>query len=183
MPPRRRPRRQGRPKKYITELTRIARDEMLRMEERQRAFRLTQQIEEGEIYRNHQATAIEYVCVTCEASRSLETDPFHCNKCGVCREHRDESFHCNKCGTCMNKALKDTHGCRKSSGHDKCRVCFEDTFSGCIVLPCSHKLHALCVRQLNSNGTDKCLVCRARFDVRLGDTQLSCNMPNVIVCQ
>ena len=176
-------RRKGRPKEYITEFTRIARDEMLRMEEGLRAFHLTQPIEgEGEC-RNHQATVIEYICVTCEVSCSLDTDPFHCNKCGVCREHRSESFHCDKCGMCMNKALKDIHGCRKSSEHDKCGVCFEDAFSGCMVLPCSHKLHPMCIGQLNSNGMNKCPVCRARFDVRLCDTRLHCNTPNVIVRQ
>ena len=176
--------RRGDSTRHYIELASTIHDEMLRMEEGQRVFRLIQLIErEGGIYRNRQATAIEYVCVICEVSRSLDTDPFHCNKCGVCREHRDESFHCDECGTCMNKALKDIHGCRKSSEHDECGVCLEDSFSGCIVLPCSHKLHTTCARQLNSSETNTCPVCRARFDFQPRDARLYWITPNVIARQ
>ncbi|KAL9970988.1 hypothetical protein ACROYT_G023460 [Oculina patagonica] len=35
--------------------------------------------------------------------------------------------------------------CRPDPGHDVCCVCLQGAFPGCLVLPCSHKVHAECL--------------------------------------
>lgn len=102
----------------------------------------------------------EYFCVICKHFTSAERKPFHCDKCGICRVHSDQSFHCDVCNICMNKQLKGKHKCRADSGHEACCICFEDVFSGCILLPCSHKVHKECAIAMSDNNVRNCPVCR-----------------------
>ncbi|WP_252177444.1 CHY zinc finger protein [Endozoicomonas sp. 4G] len=101
----------------------------------------------------------EYYCSICKQFTSLAKDPHHCDKCGICRIHRDRSFHCDTCNACLDKKLKDNHSCQP--GHSECSICLEDTFSGCQILPCSHKVHRECAIAMIQNGIRTCPVCRA----------------------
>ena len=101
-----------------------------------------------------------YFCVLCKHFTCLKNNPYHCEKCGVCRTHEDKSFHCDVCNLCMDKRLEGNHKCRPDSGHDTCSICLEDAFSGCQILPCSHKIHAACVQAMLENGIITCPVCR-----------------------
>ncbi|PFX18025.1 RING finger and CHY zinc finger domain-containing protein 1 [Stylophora pistillata] len=94
----------------------------------------------------------EYFCPTCRHYTSVDKNPFHCEKCGICRIHRDRSFHCNVCNVCLDKRLEGKHKCRPDSGHDECCICLEDAFSGCQILPCSHKVHKDCAIAMIQNG-------------------------------
>ncbi|KAJ7393177.1 hypothetical protein OS493_006143 [Desmophyllum pertusum] len=38
------------------------------------------------------------------------------------------------------------------SRHDECCLCRQDAFSGCLILPCSHKVHRDCVIAMIQNG-------------------------------
>lgn len=102
----------------------------------------------------------EYFCVICKHFTSVNKNPYHCHKCGICRITSDESFHCDVCNVCLNKRLKGNHKCRADSGHEECCICFEDAFSGCLILPCSHKLHRECAIALVQNKVRTCPVCR-----------------------
>ncbi|WP_257254545.1 CHY zinc finger protein, partial [Endozoicomonas sp. SESOKO3] len=102
----------------------------------------------------------EYYCAKCKHFTSKYNDPFHCHKCGICRMKASESFHCDVCGVCMHKMLKGNHKCRPGSAHDRCGICLEDAFSGCQILPCSHKIHKHCAIAMLRNGIRTCPVCR-----------------------
>ncbi|WP_257253016.1 MULTISPECIES: RING finger domain-containing protein, partial [unclassified Endozoicomonas] len=56
--------------------------------------------------------------------------------------------------------LKDNHKCRENSGHDPCCICLEDVFHGCLILPCSHKVHRDCAIAMIENGIRTCPMCR-----------------------
>ena len=102
----------------------------------------------------------EYFCARCKHFSGVERKPFHCEKCGICRFNKDKAFHCDVCNVCLDKRIEGKHKCRPDSGHDECCVCLEDTFSGCQVLPCSHKVHELCGKALMQNGIINCPICR-----------------------
>ena len=102
----------------------------------------------------------DYFCGICKLFSSGERNPFHCHKCGICRINKDSSFHCDVCGVCLDKRLEGKHKCRPDSGHDECCVCLEDAFSGCQVLPCSHKVHKKCGIDMVQNGVRTCPICR-----------------------
>ncbi|XP_022802592.1 uncharacterized protein LOC111340075 isoform X2 [Stylophora pistillata] len=102
----------------------------------------------------------EYFCSTCRHYTSVDKNPFHCEKCGICRIHKDRSFHCDVCNVCLDKRLEGKHKCRPDSGHDECCICLEDAFSGCQILPCSHKVHKDCAIAMIQNGVRKCPICR-----------------------
>ncbi|KAL9966923.1 hypothetical protein ACROYT_G025064 [Oculina patagonica] len=102
----------------------------------------------------------EYFCPTCKHFTSVDKNPFHCDKCGICRIHRDRSFHCDVCNVCLDKRLQGKHKCRPDSGHDECCICLEDAFSGCQILPCSHKVHKDCAIAMIQNGVRTCPICR-----------------------
>ncbi|XP_022782661.1 uncharacterized protein LOC111323546 isoform X1 [Stylophora pistillata] len=106
------------------------------------------------------ATMSEYFCVTCKHFTSVDKNPFHCEKCGICRIHRDRSFHCDVCNVCLDKRLEGKHKCRPDSGHEECCICLEDAFSGCQILPCSHKVHKDCAIAMIQNGVRTCPICR-----------------------
>ena len=101
-----------------------------------------------------------YFCSVCKHFTSICKDPYHCEKCGICRIHKDKSFHCDVCNVCLDKRLENKHKCRPNSGHETCGICLEDAFSGCQVLPCSHKVHRECAISMIQNGIRKCPVCR-----------------------
>ena len=102
----------------------------------------------------------EYFCAKCKHFTSKHKNPHHCDKCGICRIHSDNSFHCDVCNICLNKKLEGKHNCKANSGHDVCFICLEDTFSGCHILPCSHKVHRDCVNKVaGPNGYLECLFC------------------------
>ena len=103
----------------------------------------------------------EYFCAICKHFTSAEKDPFHCEKCGICRIHKCRSFHCDVCNVCLDKRLLGRHTCRPDSGHDECCVCLEDAFSGCQILPCSHKIHKPCALAMIKSGIRSCPMCRA----------------------
>ena len=105
----------------------------------------------------------DYFCARCKHFASVDKKPFHCEKCGICRYHKDRNFHCDVCNVCLDKSLEGKHGCRPDSGHDECCICFEDAFSGCHVLPCSHKVHELCGRAMVQNEISNCPMCRHPF--------------------
>lgn len=102
----------------------------------------------------------EYFCATCKHFTSVDKNPFHCTKCGICRIHKDRSFHCDVCNVCLDKRLEGKHKCRPDSGHDECCICLEDAFSGCQILPCSHKVHKDCAIAMIQNGVRTCPICR-----------------------
>ena len=101
-----------------------------------------------------------YFCAFCKHFTSTSKDPYHCEKCGICRIHKDKSFHCDVCNICLDKRLQNRHKCRPNSGHEKCSICLEDAFSGCQILPCSHKVHRECAVAMIQSGIRKCPVCR-----------------------
>lgn len=100
----------------------------------------------------------EYFCAKCKHFTSKDKNPQHCDKCGICRVNSDTSFHCDTCNVCLDKRIEGRHNCRTNSGHDLCFICSEDTFSGCKILPCSHKVHEDCAK--NYKGPLKCSFCR-----------------------
>ena len=102
----------------------------------------------------------EYFCAICKHFTSADKKPYHCDKCGICRIHSDRSFHCDVCNVCLDKNLKGKHKCRADSGHEECCICFEDVFSGCQILPCSHKVHKECLIAMRENRVRTCPVCR-----------------------
>ncbi|CAH3107455.1 unnamed protein product [Porites lobata] len=101
-----------------------------------------------------------YFCFICKHFTGVEKNPFHCDKCGICRIHKDKSFHCDVCNVCLDKRLEGKHKCRPDSGHDECCICLEDAFSGCQILPCSHKVHKECAIAMIQNGVRNCPICR-----------------------
>ena len=101
-----------------------------------------------------------YFSSTCKHFTSVDKNPYHCNKCGICRIHQDKSFHCEVCNVCLDKRLEGNHKCRPDSGHDECCICLEDAFSGCQILPCSHKVHRECAIAMIQNGIRTCPICR-----------------------
>ncbi|XP_068753878.1 uncharacterized protein [Montipora capricornis] len=101
-----------------------------------------------------------YFCSICKHFTNVDKNPYHCEKCGICRIHADKSFHCDVCNVCLDKRLKGNHKCRPDSGHDECCICLEDAFSGCQILPCSHKVHRECAIAMIQNGIRTCPVCR-----------------------
>ena len=102
----------------------------------------------------------DYFCGICKLFTSGDKSPFHCHKCGICRINKNSSFHCDVCNVCLDKKLEGKHKCRPGSGHDECCVCLEDAFSGCQVLPCSHKVHKQCGIDMVQNGVRTCPICR-----------------------
>ncbi|KAJ7393200.1 hypothetical protein OS493_006168 [Desmophyllum pertusum] len=104
-----------------------------------------------------------YFCSICKHFTSVDKNPYHCEKCGICRIHEDKSFHCDVCKVCLDKRLEGKHKSRPDSGHDECCICLEDAFSGCQILPCSHKVHRECAIAMIQNGIRTCPVCRHPF--------------------
>ncbi|WOG27568.1 CHY zinc finger protein [Endozoicomonas sp. 8E] len=102
----------------------------------------------------------EYFCAQCKHFTNMELKPFHCDKCGICRINKDESFHCDACNVCLDIRYQNNHKCRENSGHDKCCICLKDAFSGCMIMPCSHKVHYGCDAAMLRNGIKTCPVCR-----------------------
>ena len=94
----------------------------------------------------------EYFCAKCKHFTSMRANPFHCDKCGICRVSKERSFHCDGCNICLDKRLEGKHECRPNSRHEICGFCWKDTFSGCQILPCSHKVHKDCVLASIENG-------------------------------
>ena len=105
----------------------------------------------------------EYFCAKCKHFTSKDKKPGHCEKCGICRIDSDKSFHCDVCNVCLHKKLEGNHGCRPGNGHEQCCVCFEDVFSGCRILPCSHKIHQECALALVTIGVRSCPLCCTRL--------------------
>ena len=101
-----------------------------------------------------------YFCSICKHFTSTDKKPYHCEKCGICRIHKDKSFHCDVCNVCLDIRLHNKHKCRPDSGHDECPICLEDAFSGCQILPCSHKVHRECAVMMVQNGVRNCPLCR-----------------------
>ncbi|XP_022788996.1 uncharacterized protein LOC111328758 isoform X2 [Stylophora pistillata] len=101
-----------------------------------------------------------YFCSVCKHFTSTDKNPYHCTKCGICRIFKDRSFHCDVCNVCLDKRLEGRHSCRENSGHDECCICLEDAFSGCQILPCSHKVHRECAIAMIQNGVRSCPICR-----------------------
>ncbi|AMO58176.1 hypothetical protein GZ77_20815 [Endozoicomonas montiporae] len=106
------------------------------------------------------AKMANYFCKTCKHYTDSDKNPYHCEKCGICRINKGKSFHCDVCNVCLDNRLKDNHKCRPGSGHDECGICLEDAFSGCQILPCSHKVHKECVIAMIQHGIRTCPVCR-----------------------
>ncbi|WP_257280390.1 CHY zinc finger protein [Endozoicomonas sp. ISHI1] len=102
----------------------------------------------------------EYFCAKCKHFTCKERKPHHCDKCGICRVNKHKSFHCDVCNICLDKRLEGNHKCRENSGHDLCCICLEDAFSGCQILPCSHKVHRNCVIAMIQHGIRTCPMCR-----------------------
>ncbi|XP_022793972.1 histone-lysine N-methyltransferase, H3 lysine-79 specific-like [Stylophora pistillata] len=102
----------------------------------------------------------EYFCPKCKHFTGVDKNPFHCEKCEICRIYKDRSFHCDVCNVCLDKRLEGKHKCRPNSGHDECCICLEDAFSGCQILPCSHKVHRECAIAMIQNGVRNCPICR-----------------------
>ena len=117
---------------------------------------------------SHQCSACsnklsEYFCGKCKHFTKADQAPFHCDKCGICRLYKDETLHCDLCNICVVKKSGVEHKCRPDSGHETCGVCLKDSFSGCQILPCTHKVHKSCVASLMQRGIITCPVCRDPF--------------------
>ena len=102
----------------------------------------------------------EYFCGICKHFTCKEKNPYHCDKCGICRIYKERSFHCDVCDVCLDIRLQGKHTCRPDSKHAECCICFEDTFSGCRMLPCLHKVHEECGIAMVQNGIITCPICR-----------------------
>ena len=101
----------------------------------------------------------DYFCAKCKHFTSMDLDPYHCDKCGLCRVSKNKSFHCDVCNICLDRRLEGNHECRPQAGNDLCCFCLEDTFSGCQILPCSHKIHKACAITSIENGYIDCSFC------------------------
>ncbi|CAB4015870.1 RING finger and CHY zinc finger domain-containing 1-like, partial [Paramuricea clavata] len=108
-----------------------------------------------------------YFCGLCKHLTGTDDNPYHCEKCGICRIHGDRSFHCDVCGVCLDVQLHGNHKCRAGSAHDECCICLEDAFTGCQILPCSHKVHKECATQMIRSGITRCPICRESFAHKL----------------
>ncbi|CAB4013008.1 RING finger and CHY zinc finger domain-containing 1-like [Paramuricea clavata] len=108
-----------------------------------------------------------YFCGLCKHLTGTDDNPYHCEKCGICRIHGDRSFHCDVCGVCLDVQLRGNHRCRAGSAHDECCICLEDAFTGCQILPCSHKVHKECATQMIRSGITRCPICRESFAHKL----------------
>ncbi len=102
----------------------------------------------------------DFYCAKCKLFTAAVLNPFHCDKCGICRIYEDKTYHCDVCNVCLDKRLKGDHICRPDSGHDECCICLEDVFTGCLILPCSHKVHKECGVAMIENRVRSCPVCR-----------------------
>ncbi|CAB3993396.1 RING finger and CHY zinc finger domain-containing 1-like [Paramuricea clavata] len=109
----------------------------------------------------------EYYCGLCKHLTGKDDHPYHCERCGICRIHGDRSFHCDVCGVCLDVQLRGNHKCREGSAHDECCICLEDAFTGCQILPCSHKVHKECATQMIRSGITRCPICRESFAHKL----------------
>lgn len=101
-----------------------------------------------------------YFCSLCKHFTGVDKNPYHCEKCGICRIYKDRSFHCDVCNVCLDTRLEGKHKCRADSGHDSCCICLEDAFSGCQILPCSHKVHRKCAIAMIQHNIRTCPMCR-----------------------
>ncbi|CAB3995523.1 RING finger and CHY zinc finger domain-containing 1-like [Paramuricea clavata] len=108
-----------------------------------------------------------FYCGLCKHLTGNDDHPYHCDKCGICRIHGDRSFHCDVCGICLDVQLRGNHKCRPDSAHDECGICLEDAFTGCQILPCSHKVHKECANRMIRNGITRCPICRESFAHKL----------------
>ncbi|CAB4032768.1 RING finger and CHY zinc finger domain-containing 1-like [Paramuricea clavata] len=108
-----------------------------------------------------------FYCGLCKHLTGNDDHPYHCDKCGICRIHGDRSFHCDVCGICLDVQLRGNHKCRPDSAHDECGICLEDAFTGCQILPCSHKVHRECANRMIRNGITRCPICRESFAHKL----------------
>ena len=106
----------------------------------------------------------DYFCSVCKLYASDANMPFHCKECGVCRKFENDAFHCKSCGVCLEKRHGKDHACRPGFAHEECAICCDDTFSGAVVLVCSHKFHERCVFRLVEHGQNTCPICREAFD-------------------
>ncbi|CAB4005485.1 RING finger and CHY zinc finger domain-containing 1-like [Paramuricea clavata] len=108
-----------------------------------------------------------FYCGLCKHLTGNDDYPYHCDKCGICRIHGDRSFHCDVCGVCLDVQLRGNHKCRPDSAHDECCICSEDAFTGCQILPCSHKVHKECAIQMIRSGITRCPTCHESFAHKL----------------
>ncbi|XP_028414308.1 uncharacterized protein LOC114537472 [Dendronephthya gigantea] len=109
----------------------------------------------------------DFYCGICKHLTGRDDHPYHCEKCGICRIHGDRSYHCDVCGVCLDVQLRGNHKCRPDSAHDVCGICLEDAFTGCQILPCSHKVHKECSTQMIQSGLTRCPICRESFAHKL----------------
>ena len=121
----------------------------------------------GQFCCNCAAKFSSYFCGMCKHLTGNDDHPYHCDKCGICRIHGDRSFHCDVCGVCLDVQLRGNHKCRAGSAHDECCICLEDAFTGCQILPCSHKVHKECATQMIRSGITRCPICRESFAHKL----------------
>ena len=110
----------------------------------------------------------DFFCGICKHLTGTDDHPYHCDKCGICWIHGDRSYHCDVCGICLDVQQLGNHKCRPDSAHDECCICLEDAFTGCQILPCSHKVHKDCATQMIRMGITRCPICRESFAHKLG---------------
>ncbi|PFX21103.1 hypothetical protein AWC38_SpisGene14428 [Stylophora pistillata] len=63
-------------------------------------------------------------------------------------------------GSGRQRWIQEKSKIRPQSEHDECCICLKDAFSGCQILPCSHKVHRECVITMIQNGVRSCPICR-----------------------
>ena len=105
----------------------------------------------------------KYFCEQCNHYDDVDREPFHCDQCGICRIRKSIRYHCDGCGVCLDIKHRGKHTCRDDTAHDVCPVCLEDTYKGCVILPCSHKLHKKCLEDLIKSEHTRCPVCKEPF--------------------
>jgi RING finger/CHY zinc finger protein 1 len=116
----------------------------------------------------------DYSCNLCKHLTDTTDNPYHCKDCGICRINGNRSFHCDVCGVCLDVDLRNNHKCRAGSAHEACFICLEDAFTGCSILPCSHKVHKSCIKEMMSNGITRCGVCKKIFHPKFKCEELEC---------
>ncbi|UYM17273.1 RING finger and CHY zinc finger domain-containing protein [Endozoicomonas euniceicola] len=108
----------------------------------------------------------DYFCSTCKHLTGYEDNPYHCDKCGICRRHGDRAYHCDTCGICLDRSLQGNHKCREGTAHEECCICLEDSFTGCKILRCGHRVHKECLSRWVGASTNGCPICRQPLNNR-----------------
>ncbi|KAH0571584.1 CHY zinc finger domain-containing protein [Spironucleus salmonicida] len=98
----------------------------------------------------------------------------HCDKCGKCYGCLEgQIHHCDVCQFCI-----DSDSFKRHVHGEVCLVCYEQFLNSSLAITvqnCGHIIHALCFRNLRSNGNNKCIICR-RLNYQEGEKDIYNNL-------